>query len=73
MDLVLRKISCEDRLPVSVVEDTFEIMCDGKHRCAFQQDTSALITGQCKQKDVGFWLKAISSLTHTFNNVSQSF
>lgn len=49
MDIVLRKITCDDSLPVSVVENTFQITCEGSDRCAFRRDTSALLSGQCKK------------------------
>jgi len=52
MDIILRRISCESRLPVSLVEDSFDVTCDGSHRCALRQDTSALISGQCKHDDM---------------------
>ena len=49
MHILLRGISCDSSLPVSVVEDTFAISCDGSNRCPFKENTTALISGQCKQ------------------------
>lgn len=67
MDIVLRSISCDKRLPVSVVEETFAISCNGKTRCYFHHDTIADMTCQCKSTRA----KVASSESHS--SLSHSF
>jgi hypothetical protein len=48
LDIMLEKITCNENLPVSVVEKTFQITCDGRKACSFSGHDTALVKGHCK-------------------------